>query len=161
VRPQLIIECGTFVGGSALFLACICDLLGQGQVVTIDLERLPNRPTHPRITYMTGSSTSPDVVTAVSEMALRLRPVLVILDSDHHVHHVHEEMKLFGPLVSRGSYLIVEDSNINGHPVGRDFGPGPMEAIRAFLAHHPEFAPDCEREKFFLTFNPSGYLKRF
>jgi cephalosporin hydroxylase len=160
VRPTLIVECGTFLGGSALFFASMCDLLCHGHVLTIDIENRPNRPRHPRITYLTGSSTSPETIQAVFHAAKHSQPVMVNLDSDHHVNHVLQEMEFYARFVSPGSYLIVEDGNINGHPVSRDFGPGPMEAICEFLRHHPEFAPDRRREKFFLTFNPLGYLRR-
>jgi cephalosporin hydroxylase len=62
--------------------------------------------------------------------------------------------------VGLGSYCVVEDSNLNGHPVAQEFGPGPMEAIQAFLAENDAFEVDRSREKFYLTFNPSGFLKR-
>jgi cephalosporin hydroxylase len=84
----------------------------------------------------------------------------VILDSDHERDHVLNELRLYAPLVSAGSYLIVEDSNVNGHPVVSDFGPGPAEAVEQFLAETEEFEVDRSREKFFLTFNPSGYLRK-
>jgi cephalosporin hydroxylase len=62
--------------------------------------------------------------------------------------------------VTPGSYLIVEDTNLNGHPVEPEYGPGPMEALDAFLAETSDFSIDPRGEKFFLTFNPRGYLKR-
>jgi cephalosporin hydroxylase len=160
VQPELIVECGTFRGGSAYFFASLCDLIGRGNVITIDVAGLPNRPQHPRITYLTGSSTSRDVVDEVHELGRRHAPVMVVLDSDHHEDHVFEELTLYAPLVTPGSYLIVEDTNINGHPVATGFGPGPMEAVNRFVRQHPEFSPDRDREKFFMTFNPSGYLKK-
>lgn len=65
---------------------------------------------------------------------------------------------LYGPMVTPGQYMIVEDTNINGNPVAESFGPGPKEAIAEFLPAHPEFTPDRSREKFFVTFQPGGYL---
>jgi cephalosporin hydroxylase len=56
--------------------------------------------------------------------------------------------------------LIVEDSNVNGNPVLPQHGPGPAEAIATFLPAHPEFARDVSREKFLLTYNPGGFLRR-
>jgi len=53
VKPQLLIECGTNRGGSSLFFAHLFDLIGQGQVITIDVEKLHNL-SHPRITYLIG-----------------------------------------------------------------------------------------------------------
>lgn len=85
---------------------------------------------------------------------------MVFLDSDHQKDHVLKEMIIYSRFVSEGSYLIVEDSNINGHPVYTDFGPGPMEAIDEFLKGNKNFIVDKKMEKFFLTFNPRGYLLR-
>jgi cephalosporin hydroxylase len=57
-----------------------------------------------------------------------------------------------------GGYVIVEDSNIG--QIRKDLLPGPLEAIEAFLAGTNEFEIDRRREKFLITFNPSGYLRR-
>jgi len=40
-KPDIIIECGTGTGGSALFLAQHCDLRHNGRVITIDINELP------------------------------------------------------------------------------------------------------------------------
>jgi cephalosporin hydroxylase len=159
LRPEVIVECGTADGGSAMFLASICDLLGAGEIVTIDVREL-ERPAHDRVTYLTGSSTATEIVDAVRERVQGRSPVLVLLDSDHSRDHVLAEMRLYAPLVTPGSYLVVEDSNVNGNPVLPDFGPGPGEAIDAFLAESDEFEIDESREKYFLTFNPRGYLRK-
>jgi cephalosporin hydroxylase len=159
VRPTLIIETGTCKGGSALYLASICDILEVGRVVTIDIEHQADRPTHPRITYLTGSSTAPEIAEQVRVAAVD-QQVMVILDSDHSRDHVIGELRLYADLVAVGSYLIVEDTNINGHPVLPDWGPGPMEALDDFLAETDEFEIDESREKFHMTFNPRGYLRR-
>lgn len=160
VRADVIVETGTRFGGSAFFLSSICDLLGRGRVVTVDIEHSDDRPSHDRITYMTGSSTDPSTVEKVRSEIGENDNVLVILDSDHSRDHVLEEMRLYGPIVTKGSYLIVEDSNVNGNPVRPNFGPGPMEAIDTFLLDGDDFAVDDAREKFFMTFNPRGYLRR-
>ena len=158
-RPALVMETGTYRGGSALFLASICDLLDVGEVVSIDVEPVrDDYPEHPRITYLGGrSSTDPDVVAEVRERAAG-RNVLVILDSDHSQAHVEAELEVYAPLVPVGCYLIVEDSNIGR--IRKDLMPGPLEAIETFLARSDSFEIDREREKFLITFNPSGYLRR-
>ena len=70
------------------------------------------------------------------------------------------ELRSYGDFVSPGGYMIVEDTNVNGHPVAPEFGPGPTEAIERFLAEDDRFAVDRTQEKFLLTFNPGGYLRR-
>jgi cephalosporin hydroxylase len=126
----------------------------------VDIEAKPTRPQHSRITYVHGSSTARDVLERVKEQVSAGSSVLVILDSDHSRDHVLEELRVYGPLVSKGSYLIVEDTNVNGHPVRKDHGPGPMEAVEEFLRETADFEVDREKEKFFLTFNPGGFLLR-
>jgi cephalosporin hydroxylase len=160
LQPEVIVESGTANGGSALFLASICDLLGRGEVITIDVVEYPDRPVHERITYLNGSSTAPETVAHVQELVGKRAPVLVILDSNHERDHVLEELRLYAPLVTPDSYLVVEDSNINGRPVLPDFGPGPGEALDAYVAETDGFLVDRSREKFMLTFNPGGYLRK-
>ena len=160
VRPELIIETGTYQGGSALFLASICDLLGQGMVLTIDVDRRDDRSRHPRITYLTGSSTSKAILRQVHRRVKGTSRTLVILDSGHAKKHVLEELDAYAPLVTPGSYLVVEDTNLNGHPVESDHGPGPVEAVAKFLERNDGFVRDERREKFLLTFNRGGYLEK-
>jgi cephalosporin hydroxylase len=160
LRPALIVETGTASGGSALFLASVCDLLDHGSIVTIDIVDRPERPTHERITYLRGSSVSAEIRARVEELARDSAPVMVILDSNHERDHVLQELRIYSPLVTPGSYLIVEDTNVNGHPVSPDFGPGPMEAVDEFLRDSDEFTADRTREKLYLTFNPGGYLQK-
>ena len=159
-RPDLIIETGTYLGGSARYLACLCDLLQRGRILTIDIEDRPGRPQHPRVTNMQGSSVAPDLFQWVRESVGAGERVMVILDSDHTCAHVSQELELYRSVVTPGCYLIVEDSNVNGHPVWPDFGPGPHEAIEQFLPAAPEFERDRARERFLVTFNPGGYLRR-
>jgi cephalosporin hydroxylase len=158
-RPEVIVETGTYRGGSAHFLASVCDLLGAGEVVSIDIEPLrDDYPQHRRITYLAGrSSTDPAVVAEVRER-VKGRRTLIVLDSDHSQAHVEAELEAYAPLVPVGCYLVVEDSNIG--QIREDLLPGPREAVETFLAGRSDFEIDREREKFLLTFNPSGYLKR-
>jgi cephalosporin hydroxylase len=161
VRPHLLIECGTNRGGSSLFFAHVFDLLGCGEVVTVDIERLHSL-SHPRITYLLGDSTSEDVLAAVrGKAAAADGPVLVILDSDHSQAHVLRELQCYAPLVTPGSYCLVQDGVIDTLQVFSVWRPGPLPAIEAFLASTDEFEVDTERcERFLITHHPRGWLRR-
>lgn len=155
VQPDLIIECGTNFGGSAMFFGDMCRLVGKGRVVSIDVSAA-DTPYHSRVEYIKGDSSDP-------KMVLKVKPdgvVMVVLDSDHSFSHVINELDLWSPYVSKESYLVVEDTNVNGNPVCHNFGDGPGEAVKSWLPRHPEFVVDSTREKFLITTNPGGYLKR-
>jgi cephalosporin hydroxylase len=172
VRPDVVIECGTASGGCSLFLGQLCDLLDHGRVLTIDIDpvegwHLPYspytyepRPQHSRIDYFVGSTVDPRIAERMRREVDGAGAVLVILDSNHQKDHVLQELRIYGELVTTGSYIIVEDTNMNGHPVLPDYGPGPMEAVEEFLAERKDYRVDREREKFYMTQNPSGYLLR-
>jgi len=157
-RPDVIVECGTRYGGSALFMASVCDLIDHGRVISIDVADQRNGLAHPRIEFLIGSSVDQATVETVKGRLQADETVMAALDSDHHREHVLEELEIYGGLVTAGQYLIVEDTNINGNPVAGYYGPGPKEALGEFLPKHPEFTVDRSREKFFLTFNPGGFL---
>jgi cephalosporin hydroxylase len=163
-RPDVVVETGTFRGGSAHFMASIFDLLGHGRITTIDIEKHEGLPQHPRITYLNGDSIAPEIVSRVKESIDANERVMVILDSAHNGKHVLEEMRAYGPLVKAGQYMIVEDTHINLHvpqpPPDRPYPrPGPLQAVWDYLDETDRFEIDRSREKFFLTFNPSGYLR--
>lgn len=160
-KPDLIIETGTCYGGTTMFLANMLDIMGHsGKIVSIDVTKYSNRPTSPRITYLNGSSTKHHVLKDVRVMAKAADKIMVILDSSHSKSHVLKEMKRYGPLVSCGQYMIVEDTNINGYPVRPGWGPGPTEAVSDFLVGNDEFCIDSSLEKHLITFNPGGFLKK-
>jgi len=159
LRPDVIVETGTLDGGSALYLASICDLVGHGEVVTIDIEAPPAPPEHPRIMYVRGSSVDEEVVAEVRARTAG-KSALVVLDSDHRRDHVLAELHAYADVVPVGGYLIVEDTILNGHPINPEFGPGPMEAVEAFLAEDRRFEVDRRCEKLYMTFNRRGYLRR-
>ena len=162
LRPDAIIECGTFNGGSALYFAHLCDIADNGRILSIDIapQEDTELPTHPRITYLKASSTAPETIEQVQAFTAESQQTLVILDSDHTMAHVLDELRLYQQFVTPNSYMIVEDSCINGHPVLPFFGAGPMEAIRQFIRETDQFVIDKDKEKFYLTFNPNGYLRK-
>jgi cephalosporin hydroxylase len=160
-HPDVIIETGTNRGGSALFFAHQCELMGRGRIITVDIVDRPDVPQHPRITYVVGSSTDPQIFARVTGQLAAKERVMVVLDSDHSRDHVIRELELYAPLVTEGCYLVVEDTNVNGHPVSRSHGPGPMEALDVFPWKSAGFECDKEIEKrYMVTFFPKGWPKR-
>jgi len=159
-KPDILIEAGTYKGGSAYFFASIFDLMKHGRVLTSDIQDFPDKPKHDRITYFIGSSTSDAILSSIRAAIKPGESVMVSLDSDHQKAHVLKELRLYSPLVTVGNYLVVEDTNINGHPVFPQFGPGPMEAVQEFLQENHDFISDHSREKFGVTYYPDGWLKR-
>lgn len=159
-KPELIVECGTRYGGGALYLASLLDLRGgPGEVLTIDITAMKNRPIHPRITYVLGSTLDAGIVGRVRAAAAGKR-TMVILDSDHSATQVAAELEIYPEFVSKGCYLIVDDTDMGGHPVLPEHGPGPTEALDAWLPTQSSFEIDPSRERFMLSLNPRGYLKR-
>lgn len=161
-KPDVIVETGVYCGGSTFYLASLCDLLGSGEILACDITLAKvdaQVRNHPRIELFEGSSIDPKINDAIARRC-KGRRTMVILDSNHHEKHVLEELRMWSPLVTPGCYLICEDTNINGHPVYRNFGPGPFEAVKKFLAENEGWRVDTHCERLVLTFNPSGYLLR-
>ena len=156
-KPELIIECGTFLGGSALYFANLMDLgnwdngLMGGTVLTIDVaEYSEPRSQHVRITYLRGSSVSPAIFVAARSLAKVAKRVMVVLDSDHSAEHVFNEMSLYSDLVTPGCYMVVEDTD----------NDGPRAAVAKWMESDDRFIQDRSREKNLLTLFPGGWLKR-
>jgi cephalosporin hydroxylase len=165
VKPDVVIEAGTYHGGSALLWATLLEQISpNAQVISIDVEdHTAEARKHPlferRVQFLLGSSIDPKLVADVARRVAGKR-VLVILDSLHTRDHVLAELQAYAPLVSLGSYLIVQDSFVNGHPAMPDFGPGPYEAIEAFDPARHGFEIDKSRERLKFTYRVNGFLKR-
>ena len=162
-----VLETGTRHGGSALFFA---DLLAvsasEGGVVSVDITHDSLAPivrSHPRLRLLLGDSADPATIHSIRQLIpdTRTHALLLILDSDHSAAHVLRELESLVPLLRSGDYLVVEDTIVNGHPVRPDFGPGPLEAIDAYVAANPgRLVPDLKREsKCGCTFAYRGYHK--
>lgn len=179
VNPDLIIETGIAHGGNTVFLASMMELLdiytgckSSREVVAIDIElRSHNRAAleaHPmwkRITVFDGSSTDFKIANQIREIASRHRTVMVILDSNHCHQHVYDELNIYGPLVTVGSYVLVCDTSIEflGESRDRPWGKGnsPYTAVKQWISEHDEFV--CDKtydEQSLITANLGGWLLR-
>ena len=160
VRPDVIIEIGTYHGGSTLALAHLCDALGSGRVIGVDRDQQEVSEvvrSHRRVTLIEGDAT--EVIGRVQSLLGHGDRVLVIEDSAHTYEHTLSVLRTYSGLVSLGSYLIVEDG-ICRHGLDVGPSPGPFEAIETFIAESGEFEIDRERESFLVTWNPKGFLRR-
>jgi cephalosporin hydroxylase len=168
IKPDYIIEAGTADGGSALYFAHILEGMGlhNSKVITIDIfdrtQAVSKLPLWKKmVEFMHGSSTDSAIVEKIRRR-VKGKKVIVVLDSNHSRDHVFKELLSYGPIVSPGSYLVVEDTMIDGIPVAPDYGPGPMSAAIDFLKTEQgaNFTQDVTREAMILTFNPGGWLRK-
>jgi cephalosporin hydroxylase len=161
VRPSLLIECGTYRGGSSYFIAQLFDLLNHGRVITVDIVKQHDL-SHPRVTYLIGPCASDEIVRRIrAEAGSTGGPIMVLLDSDHSAANVTRELEAYAPLVTPGSYVHVQDGAVDLLERYRSFRPGPLVAIEAFLPMHPEFELDAAKiNRFPFTHHPKGWLKR-
>ena len=178
VKPDLIIETGLAYGGSIIFSASMLELLGNdGEVIGVDIDirehnrkAIENHPMFKRITLLEGSSVDNKIVSQVTDIAKNKEKVLIILDSNHTHDHVLMELRNYAPLVSKESYIIVMDTNIEKyHEIvsqGRESRPwgvgnNPWTAVQAFLKEDNTFEVDeTITDKIVITSAPGGYLKK-
>lgn len=165
-RPEVVVEVGTKWGGFAAWLADTCGV----QVIAVDIERAEGRPdSWPGVTFVVeGSSTDAHVIARVREL-VRGRRTMVALDGDHHAPHVAREIRAYGPIVSRGQYLVVEDGIADlapyevaepiGHRIPRTGGP--LRAITRELADNDEWLRDRFTENMTrVSHHPAGWWRR-
>lgn len=174
VKPDVIIDLGVAHGGTTIFYASMLELLGKGLVLGVDVDiRSHNRaviesnPFYHRVRLLEGSSTDEKIVNQVKENIQPNDVVFVSVDSLHTHQHVLNELHLYSPLVSVGSYIVVFDTIIEdlkpdtfeGDPWR--VGDNPKTAVHEFLQSNDVFEVDKEIEnKLLITAAPDGYLKR-
>jgi len=164
LRPDLIIEMGSFKGGSTLYLAQMLEQIGHGCIISVDLDHSHFMASHTRITTVTGSTQDPAIIERLKGEASG-RSVMIIHDADHSRNMVLADLQTYADLVSKNSYFIVEDGVVDlfaedtllGSTMG---GPGPLPAVRKFLEQDQRFIIDRSCERYLLTYNPCGYLKK-
>ncbi|MFA5646153.1 MAG: CmcI family methyltransferase [Candidatus Ratteibacteria bacterium] len=179
IKPDLIIETGIAHGGSLVFYASLCKLLGKGRVIGVDIEIRPHNRTAieehflaPLIHLVEGNSIEEKTIQQVRRLLQPEETSLVVLDSCHEKEHVMAELEGYAPFVSIGSYIIVADGimqNLGDVPRGKEEWKenNPATAARDFTARHPEFI--IEQPPWFfnestlsnnITYWPNAYIKR-
>ena len=162
VRPDVVVEIGSAAGGGTLYLAHLLDILGSGLVVSVDLDRTDFAAEHERIITVTGHSSAPETLASVGAHCAGKR-VVVIHDADHRKDQVLDDLLSYSALVSVGSYLIVEDGIVDlfrPHELLGVAYDGPLAATQEFLRRNPNFEVDRTRERYIMTYNPRGFLRR-
>ena len=173
IQPDLLIETGIAHGGSLIYYASIMELIGKGHVLGVDIDiREHNRiaieahPMFKRISMIQGSAIDETIVEQVKTFIKPGMTVMVSLDSNHTHEHVLEELKLYSPFVTSGSYCVVFDTIVEDMPKGMydrpwDIGNNPKTAVWEFLKTNHDFEIDGQIDnKLLISVAPSGYLKR-
>lgn len=161
LKPDLIIEVGTNKGGTALYFADLLDKLGKGEVHTIDIikgqsDLLLN--SNSRIKLFTEGYKEYDL-----EMTRNFKNILVIEDSSHRYEDTLAVMEKFSTVVTKNSYLIIEDGIITELGMEKEYNGGPLKAINEFLSINTNFVIDrkwCDLFGINATFNVNGFLKK-
>ena len=175
IKPDMIIETGIAHGGSLIYYASLLELIGNGEVLGIDIDirehnrkEIENHKMFNRIKMIQGSSISEETFVQVKEMAKGKEKILVSLDSNHTHDHVLQELRLYSPFVNVGSYIVVFDTIVEDLPEGyfsqsRPWGIGnnPKTAVHEFLENNRQFVIDeMIDNKLLISVAPGGYLKR-
>lgn len=181
-EPDYIIETGTNFGGLTIYLSSVLSWVKpEAKILTVDIdgqywrETLAKKQANPnirklfdRIEFFEDSSTSPDLLTKFEERIGKGKKVLVLLDSLHTKAHVLDELRLYGKLVHPGGYMIVTDTHINANDripgLLSSLDPwrpeGPLEAVKTFLAENKAFTQDRSVERYVVSANTSGWLRK-
>ena len=164
-RPQVLIETGTAGGAmTQIFAEFMRRIHGAGNFRVITIERILEHPNVedlakiPEISLIFGNSSDPEVVRQVQALIPEGWSVACTLDSDHSGDHVAKELDLYGPLVTPGQYLVVQDTYLGIYSPG-DYGGGPLGAVEAFLSEHQDFEIDMYPQRWLITQNPFGWLR--
>ena len=162
VKPDVIVEIGSNYGGGTKYFADLLDLIGKGIVISIDMDRSNYNLKHKRVRELTGNSSDQKIVSEVSCLC-KGKDVLVIQDGGHSLKQALEDLENYAKLVSLDSYFIMEDGIVDLFHHGDGLGfqeKGPLAAVENFLRRNPHFAVDSKKERYILTYNPKGFLKR-
>ena len=176
LKPDCIVETGIAHGGSLIYYATLCKVMGHGEVIGIEKglrcrKQVEAHPLSDYITMIEGDSVSADVVAQVHRLCAG-KKTLVILDSCHSREHVSNELMAYHDLIDKDYYIVAADGNIKDladTPRGRKdwVWDNPQEAAKDFARVHPEFVIEQPSRPFNeskltanTTYWPSAFLRR-
>ena len=185
IKPDLIIDLGTNVGGSALFFASIMSFYSDvGIVLTVDAKPFTDNwiakdrvickdcinPSEHKlwkkyVHFIQGLTTDPNVIAKVKQYVSNSTTVFVSQDASHDFEVVYQDLLNYAEFVSVNSYLVVQDTKLDRIKSPKE---GPLTAIRKFLQYQSEtqnavkykFQVDRSAEIFHYSQHAYGWLKR-
>jgi len=163
VKPTIIIEIGTSQGGFTLWLRDRMKMIGaENKIITVDLDSAGNNNLREslsdRFISLVGDCNSPEIIEQIKSNITPQDIVLVIEDSSHTYENTLKVLDNYKSIVTIDSYLIVEDGICD--VLNLEIVPGPMKAVESWIVKNPNFEIDRGRERYIMTYNPKGYLKR-
>lgn len=135
-----IAQLGHFVGYSSLLIGMALRRMGQGKMVSIDIDASVTTFTRKYIEQagltkfaqlVVGDSASPVSAGQVVGL-LGGSPQLVFIDSAHTARHTVEELNVWFPLVQPGGFVILHDASIFSEQWDTTGGGGVREGLRLF-----------------------------
>ena len=163
IKPDYIIEIGGAGGGTALWLCHQLDVFDNGTVISVDINHGGFHAEHERLVKVTGDSTLPDTAGKVKDIIHEGATCLVIHDGSHKKEDIKKDFMLYSPFVTVDSYFIIEDGIMDvfdwkdHRTAGHDCG---LYAAIELAQENSDFIIDNAREKYIMTYNPMGYLRR-
>lgn len=165
IKPTVIIEIGSKQGGFTLWLKDHAQIMKlNAKIISIDLTTNARqnldvmKDIGNNLICLVGNCNSPEILSELKRYILKNDIVLAIEDSSHTFDNTLRVLENYKEIVTVGSYLIVEDGIcdvLNIRPV-----PGPMKAIEKWILNNPNYVIERGWEKYIVTYNPKGYLKR-
>lgn len=177
VKPDVLVEVGVAHGGSLILYASLMQAMGKGRVIGVDIEIRPhnrraieNHEMSRFITLIEGDSIDAKTIREVRNRIGPDEKVMVFLDGKHTYNHVLQELQLYGPLVTKGSYIIAMDG------IQRDLVGAPRsqqdwdtnnsaEAAKSFVANNSNYVIQEPGPIFnegnikkFVTYWPDAYV---
>jgi cephalosporin hydroxylase len=151
LKPDVIVDTGVKRGGSTIFFASMCRLLGKGRVISIDIHipvevrrAIEQGSLSDLITLIEGESVSAKVIEQVKGRIRKDEKAFVFLESDHSKAHVLRELHAYSGFVTLGSYIVATDGvmqSLTDTPHGRKewLEDNPAAAAREFATTSREF----------------------